>query len=112
MIVSPATISTPEATSPIASMPRPLAIPATARPDSGEVVFLCIASARVNFRSCRPAGALTGQSGRLARRFGAGAQPGRLNDASQPCGGSNIDSCPFSGMTGSAMLGAAVCQCQ
>lgn len=34
-------------------LPAPLAIPATARPDSGEVVLLCIASARVNFRFCR-----------------------------------------------------------
>jgi hypothetical protein len=34
-------------------LPAPLAIPATGHPDSGEAVFLCIASARVNFRFCR-----------------------------------------------------------
>ena len=30
--------------------PAPSAIPANGHPDSGEVVFLCIASVRVNFR--------------------------------------------------------------
>jgi hypothetical protein len=34
-------------------LPAPLAIPATAHPDSGEIVFLCIASTHVNLLFCR-----------------------------------------------------------